>query len=165
MPPPAARDGEAVRRLLLQQVRARPGLTKNALARATGLHWNAVRHHVGVLARRGLLQVRDQGWSHQVFVAGIPPEHLGLVRALRDPALSPLLDALLARPDGATARELAGELRWGRKKALARLARLEAEGLVRRVGPPRPGPVYKPVALPADLDGLRRHLGYDDAPG
>jgi len=42
-------------------VRARPGLTRAGIARATGRSWNAVRHHLDGLERDGLVTAVPRG--------------------------------------------------------------------------------------------------------
>lgn len=153
------RNGEAMRRRIEKAARGTPGITKNAVAKKLGVHWNAIRHHVEVLEKQGRIHVDKTGWSHELFSPEVPAMQRRLVSALRHPDRSKLLDAVLAHPEIGT-YQLSSELDWSRKKVLSHLAHLQKDGLVERIGSARPR--YRPAELPEDLDSLFASLGHGE---
>lgn len=151
------RNGDAMRRRIERVARGHPGITKNAVAKKLGVHWNAIRHHVEVLEKEGRIHVDQTGWSHELFAPEVPASQRRLVSALRHPERSRLLDAVLAHPEIGS-YQLSEELGWSRKKVLSHLSQLQDDGLVERIGSARPR--YRPTELPHDLDALSRNLGF-----
>lgn len=58
-----------VRRLLLDQLKERPGLTQRELARAAGMSDRVVSYHVGQLSSSGLVRVEREGGAKRCFMA------------------------------------------------------------------------------------------------
>lgn len=122
-----------LRRLLLDAVRANPGIHERALARTLGRSPSTVRHHVAMLAAQGLVERRRHGRRRLLFDRR-PDAPRGVGAAVLEPDLL-RLDAWRREHPGATpaatVRHAVEAWGWSRSTAYHRLARLDASLLVR----------------------------------
>jgi len=127
---PSAVLQSPVRRALLEAIRADPGCTPHALARALGLDDKTVRHHLRVLRRAGCVTAAP-GAQERLFVNGdIAPADMRTTLALRAPSARALHDALQIGP--ARGAELARALGLHEATVSVQLRRLAEAGLARR---------------------------------
>lgn len=120
----------STRRRLLDAVRADPGCTVGGLARATGLSYKTVAHHVRVLARARLLHV-GPGPQPRLFATGhVAPAARAVLLARRAPSAQ----RILARLEQAPARQsdLAAMLGLAPSTVSEQVRRLASAGLVAR---------------------------------
>lgn len=134
---------------ILEYVRRQPGVGTNTVARALGLRWANVVHHVGKLEHGGHVVVRRFGGRTSLF-----PANAGLrgreeaIALLRRDTERRLHEFLLSRPGTDQAR-LATELGLSQQRISQSLRRLEAVRLVRRHRTGRrTGYFADPIAMP-----------------
>lgn len=141
------------RRLILEAIRANPGIHLRDLARLAGGSPTLAQYHVGVLVRNGHAVARRQGRRLCLFENhGRYGDEWHALAALRDEALLRLHRHVAAcpgaaRPDVVRAAESWG---WSRRTAYHRLGRLERLGLIQEGGPAGAGlrALHPPAARP-----------------
>jgi predicted transcriptional regulator len=119
-----------VRELILERVRAQPGIHESDLARAVGLRHNHVQYHVRVLEDVGVLETRHFGGLKCIFELGkLSPAEKALAMAQRGRSHE-VLQLVNAEP-GIAQRDLARKLGMTESSAKWHLDRLEQSGVVR----------------------------------
>lgn len=128
---PAALLESPTRRRVFEAVRTDPGCTVGTIARALGLDYKTVQHHLRLLKRAGFVQARVASRQERYFAAGeLPEAGFDGALALRSPSARALASAL--RRGRARASELARALGISEATASVQLRRLEAAGLAAR---------------------------------
>ncbi|HEV8360812.1 MAG TPA: CARDB domain-containing protein [Candidatus Thermoplasmatota archaeon] len=118
------------RRRVYARIRADPGCTVGAVARATGLSYKSVQRHVHTLERGGLVAAVP-GPQQRLFVVGLMPASAQRAAVvLRTPSAQRVWARLAQGP--ARVRELARELELAPSTVAEQARRLEASGLAAR---------------------------------
>lgn len=121
-----------VRARLFAHVQDHPGTSLTDLARALGLGWGTLLHHLGTLEREGFVTVEQGRGARLVFARGaVPREERQRAAATRGTAGR--IAAFVAEHPGACQSDIAAALGLQAPAASKHLSRLVAEGVVRAV--------------------------------
>lgn len=123
--------GNANRRRVYEEVRARPGVSVAELVASVGLARVLVRHHLRMLETHRL--VRATAWRRRRTYAVVGEEAGRAACELKDPTRRRVA-AAIARSGRATQKDLVGALGLSQRLVSYHLARLEDSGLVRTEG-------------------------------
>lgn len=131
-----------VRAGVLACVQAKPGIATPELERHMACSRGALRHHLGVLARGGLVRRVDHGGRARWFPAGaLRPDEMLRRAALASGSLERAYRAVLAEP-GLSQEALARRLGVTPPAVHYQVAKLEGLGLVRRLRDGRRAALY-----------------------
>ena len=119
---------------ILASLEAHPGQGALDLSRATGISRVVVRHHLGMLARHGLVVTREEGRRARYYLPGAGPA-AALGDALAVPTRRRLAHALLEAGGRATQKELSQRTGVAERLVSYHLAHLARLGLVAHEGP------------------------------
>lgn len=134
--PSAFRDGPRTRQGILRVIQAQPGISKSELARALGLAWGTVTHHLRMLEEAGLVTSQRIRARVRFFDASLEKSQLINLAFLENPARG-VLDCL--QPGRAVGiAELSKELAISRKVVRRQLELLVNAGLVSKDDSYRP---------------------------
>jgi predicted transcriptional regulator len=126
---PAALDNP-YRQRLFHAISENPGISFNALRDHCRMANGTARHHVGMLQRLGMIDVKRIGNATHHFPRGTTPDRVKALAHLQAPGAQPLLEAIRQRP-GIGLRGLQGALPDLPRSTLQfRLAGLRHAGLV-----------------------------------
>lgn len=125
-------ENQRVRSLLLEIVRAQPGLTTQRLRQEAGIAWGAATYHLQVLQRNGKIAATNWGRHRHWFD---PQRHSASDRAwmtalAHEPARR-ILDAMRERP-GPRQKDLAASVSLHRATVGYHIEKLEGLGLLER---------------------------------
>jgi predicted transcriptional regulator len=124
------RDARAswLRQQILHRVEEHPGIHKSALARALGISWGTLSHHLRVLERRKLLRIHPERRECYLFPIRLGEQEIGWLLALRDEG-GRIATSLQEHP-GRSATELGRLLQLEGRVVRRRLADLVGSGIV-----------------------------------
>lgn len=146
------------RQMILEMVRVQPGIEMNSIAKALGLRWANLAHHVGKLAHSGFIVVHRVGGRRCVFAtaSGCRGREAGIALLRRD-TVRRVHEILLANPQIPQA-EIAARIGFSQQRVSQVIGALEKAQLVQRV---RSGRKVQYLAQPAPLTA---HLQAPAAP-
>lgn len=120
------------RRLVLDAVRARPGIHVLELTRTTGLVEGVVRHHLRVLVRHSFLVEREEGRMRSYFAleGTLDQASQEAILALKDPTRRRIAEVVASSGSPLSQAEIAARTGVSARLVSHHLARLEQASLV-----------------------------------
>lgn len=131
------KDGGKTRQLILDTIRANPGIHPAELGKRLGFAWSTVRYHVRVLEKQNYLHFEKTEREVCIFPDDVNAHHKAMFAALREDDTQLVLNRLIVNPDLGVP-ELSTDLGLSQKTIRRHLSKLTGTGLATRGEQPKP---------------------------